>query len=83
MKIHLQPAIPYDPSSFTIAKARILPNADTMRLTTYHNAILQIQISTEFHLRETTLTVSGPHIAYTNNSTNTYNTVKTPPQKSQ
>jgi hypothetical protein len=39
MKIHLQPAIPYDPSSFTIAKARILPNAETIKLTTYHKAI--------------------------------------------
>jgi hypothetical protein len=47
MKIQRQPAILYDPSSFTIAKARILPNADTMRLTTYHNAILHLQISTK------------------------------------
>jgi hypothetical protein len=39
-KIHLHLAIPYDPLSFTIAQARIFPNALTTRFTTYQSVIL-------------------------------------------
>jgi hypothetical protein len=47
MKIHLQPSIRYEPSSFTIRNARMFPKADTTRLIINHNAILVHPISTK------------------------------------
>jgi hypothetical protein len=40
MKIHLHPAIPCVPLSLIIPYAMIFPKADTVRLITYHQAIL-------------------------------------------